>query len=248
MAEDILPLKGTIANLNWFDRQRKHYETPDQIARRFRLPDDAGMRAFCGGAAAMQGRDTAQFVRRAPGTPDGAWSSLLAEPANAARWFFGVQWELRPGGDFRLPEAGEGMVREGRITELDPGRLVELSSPSGGVTRFELLDASGSARARRDIPNYSGPIMEFRLTDRVPEGAGVPDQLQETTSERIAQPGGVGTHCVGVVADWHRAATLFQQLAFAEAKQHWPPELAVGLDLEALVAAYAKLLAAYHAG
>ena len=90
--------------------------------------------------------------------------------------------------------------------------------------------------------------MELRLSDRVPEGAGVPDPLHETTSERIAQPGGVGTHCVGVVADWHRAATLFQQLAFAEAKQHWPPELAVGLDLEALVAAYAKLLAAYHAG
>ena len=88
----------------------------------------------------------------------------------------------------------------------------------------------------------------MRLTDHVPDGAGVPDQLHDTTSERIAQPGGVGTHCVGVVADWHRAATLFQQLAFAEAKQHWAPELAVGVDLEALVAAYAKLLAAYHGG
>ncbi|MCY4014783.1 MAG: hypothetical protein OXG82_18935 [Gammaproteobacteria bacterium] len=248
MAEDILPLKGTIANLNWFDRQRKHYETPDQIARRFRLPDDAGMRAFCGGAAAVQGRDTVQFIRRAPGTPDGTWSSLFADPANAALWLFGVDWELRPDGKFELPQASEGMAREGRITELEPGRLVALSSPSGGVTRFEMQDASGSARARRDVPNYAGPITEFRLTDRVPEGAGVPDQLHETTSERIAQPGGAGTHCVGVVADWHRAATLFQQLAFAEAKQYWPPELAVGLDLEALVAAYAKLLAAYHAG
>ena len=248
MAEDILPLKGTIANLNWFDRQRKHYETPDQIARRFKLPDDAGMRAFCAGAAAMQGGDTVQFVRRAPGTPDGAWSSLFADPTNAARWLFDVHWDLRLDGEFRLPQAGEGLAREGRITQLEPGGLIELSSPSGGVTRFEMQDASGSARARRDVPNYAGPIMEFRLTDRVPEGAGVPDQLQETTSERIAQPGGAGTHCVGVVADWHRTATLFQQLAFAEAKQHWPPELAVGLDLEALVAAYAKVLAAYHAG
>ena len=248
MAEDILPLKGTIANLNWFDRQRKHYETPDQIARRFRLPDDAGMRAFCGGAAAMQGRDTVQFVRRTPGTPDGAWSSLFADSANAALWLFGVDWVLRPDAEYRIPQASEAMAPEGRITALEPGALIELSSPSGGVTRFEMLDASGSARARRDVPNYAGPIMEFRLTDRVPEGAGVPDQLHETTSERIAQPGGVGTHCVGVVADWHRAATLFQQLAFAEAKQDWSPELAVGLDLEALVAAYAKLLAAYHAG
>ena len=248
MADDIQPLKGTIANLNWFDRQRKHYETPDQIARRFKLPDDAGMRAFCAGAAAMQGRDTVQFVRRAPGSPDGAWSSLVEDAANAARWLFGVEWELRPGGAFGLAQAGAGMAREGRITELEPGRLIEMSSPDGGVTRFELLDASGSARARRDVPNHAGPVLEFRLTDRVPQGAGVPDQLHETTSERIAQPGGVGTHCVGVVADWHRAATLFQQLAFAEAKQHWPPELAVGLDLEALVAAYAKLLAAYHGG
>jgi len=248
MAEDILPLKGTIANLNWFDKQRKHYETPDQIARRFKLPDDAGMRAFCAGAAAMQGRDTVQFVRRAPITPEGAWSSLFKDPANAGRWLFGVDWELRPDGEFRLPDADESMAGEGRITEIEPGRLIELSSPGGGVTRFEMQDASGSARARRDIPNYAGPITEFRLTDRVTPGAGVPDQLQETTSERIAQPGGVGTHCVGVVADWHRAATLFQQLAFAEGKQYWPAELAVGLGLEALVAAYAKLLAAYHAG
>ena len=90
--------------------------------------------------------------------------------------------------------------------------------------------------------------MEFRLTDRVPADAAVPNQLHETTSERIAQPGGAGSHCVGVVADWHRAATAFQQLAFADAKQYWSPELGVGLDLEALVAAYAKLLAAYHAG
>ena len=248
MAEDVLPLKGTIANLNWFDKQRKHYETPDQIARRFKLRDDAGMRAFCGGAAAMQGRDTVQFVRRAPGTPDGAWSSLFAAPANAARWLFGVHWELRPDGEYRLPGAGAGIAREGRIAELVPGQLVELSSPSGGRTRFELLDSSGSARARRDIPNYAGPIVELRLTDRVQKGAGAPDQLEETTSARIAQPGGDGTHCVGVVADWHRTATLFQQLIFAEATQHWPPELAVGLDLEALVAAYAKLLGAYHGG
>lgn len=248
MAEDILPLKGTIANLNWFDRQRKHYETPDQIARRFKLPDDAGMRAFCGGAATMHGPDTVQFVRRVPGTPDGVWSSLFADRANAARWLFGVHWELRPDTEFRLPRAGAGIAREGRIAELVPARVIELSSPSGGLTRFEMLDASGTARARRDIPGYAGPAMELRLTDRVPAGAAVPDQLQETTSGRTAQPGGVGTHCVGVVADWHRAATLFQQLAFAEVKRHWPPELAVGLDLEALVAAYAKLLAAYHGG
>ncbi len=248
MADDILPLKGTVANLNWFDRQRKHYETPDQIARRFKLPDDAGMRAFCAGAAAMQGRDTVQFVRRAPSTPDDAWSSLFADPVNAARWLFGVQWDLRPDGEFRLTGAGAGIAREGRIAELVPGRLIELSSPSGGRTRFELLDASGSARARRDIPNYAGPVTELRLSDHVPEGAGVPDQLHDTTSERIAQPGGVGTHCVGVVADWHRAASLFHQLAFVEAKQYWTPELGVGLDLEALVAAYAKLLAAYHGG
>ena len=41
-----VPLRGAITNLNWFDAQRKHYETPDQIARRFKLPDDDAMRAF----------------------------------------------------------------------------------------------------------------------------------------------------------------------------------------------------------
>ena len=50
----------------------------------------------------------------------------------------------------------------------------------------------------------------------------------------------------GVVAAWHRAASLLQKLAFEEANLFWPPEQAIGLDLEALVAAYAKLMSAYY--
>lgn len=245
MATDIVPLTGAIANLNWFDAQRKHYETPDQIARRFKLPDDAAMRAFCQGAASMRDRGTTQFIRRIPDTPDGAWS-FLADPETAAQWLFGVQWDLRPGGVYRFPHAGAGIAAEGAIAELQPGRLLETSTPEGARTRFEVLDVSGSARARRDIPNHAGPIAEFRITDCVPSTAAVPDQLHETTAEQIAQPGGVGTHCVGVVADWHRAASLLQKLAFDHAGVYWPAELGVGLDTEALVAAYAKLMTAYH--
>ncbi len=72
--------------------------------------------------------------------------------------------------------------------------------------------------------------------------------MQDTTAEQAAQPGGAGTHWVSLVADWHHAASQLQKLAFATANTHWPSELAVGLDRTALIAAYAKLLAAYHKG
>ena len=241
----VVPLKGAITNLNWFDAQRKHYETPDQIARRFKLPDDDAMRAFCQGAAAMLDRSTAQFTRRVPSAPDDAWR-FLAEAGKARQWLFGVEWEFHDGGRFRLPEADLGIPAQGLVAELDPGQMLELAAEDGGTVRFEVQDASGSARARRDILNYSGSIMEFRITNQVPATAGAPERLRETTAEHVAQPGGTGTHCVGVVAAWHRAASLLQKLAFEEANLFWPTELAIGLDLEALVAAYAKLMPAYY--
>ncbi|MDE0040310.1 MAG: hypothetical protein OXU77_22515 [Gammaproteobacteria bacterium] len=241
----IVPLKGAITNLNWFDAQRKHYETPDQIARRFKLPDDDAMRAFCRGAASMLDRRTVQFVRRLPCAPDDTWG-FLADTNKARQWLFGVEWEFRSGGDFRLPEAGAGVGAEGHIAEMRSGEVLELEVEGGSTVRFEALDVSGSARARRDIPNYAGAVMEFRVTNRVPETAGAPERLRDTTAEQIAQPGGTGTHCVGVVAAWHRAASLLQKLAFKEANLFWPAEQAIGLNLEALVAAYAKLMSAYY--
>ena len=243
----IVPLKGAITNLNWFDAQRKHYETPDQIARRFKLPDDDAMRAFCHGAASMVDRRTTQFIRRVPRAPENAWC-FVTDAEKARQWLFGVEWDLRPGGAFRLPEADLGVAAHGLIAELHPGQVLELAAEDGGNVRFEALDVSGSTRARRDTPNYTGAITEFRVTNQAPETAGAPKRLRETNAEQIAQPGGPGTHCVGVVAAWHRAASLLQKLAFEEANLFWPTEQAIGLNLEALVAAYAKLMPAYYRG
>ena len=243
MAADILPLKGAIANLNWFDAQRKHYETPDQIARRFRLPDDAGMRAFCQGAASVLDLHTVQFVRRLPLTADAAWS-YLAEPDRVEEWLPGARWNLEAGEEYRLPLAGT----EGEVADVETHQRLKLQASTGAWTQFELQDATASARARRDIPNYQGPITELHLTDTLPADAEVPKPLQDTTAEHVAQPGGIGTHWVSRVADWHHAVTLLQKLAFASGNAYWPPELAVGLDDTALIAAYAKLLAAYHKG
>lgn len=243
MAADILPLKGAIANLNWFDAQRKHYETPDQIARRFGLPDDAGMRAFCQGAASVLDRNAVQFVRRLPLATDAAWNHL-AEPDKLKDWLPDARWNLETGGDCSLPLAGT----EGEVADLKPRQSFRLRAKAGAWTRFELNDATGSARARRDIPDYQGPITEFHLTDTLAANAEVPEPLPDTTAEQVAQPGGSGTHWVSLIADWHRAVSLLQKLAFAATNTHWPAELAVGLDRTALIAAYAKLLAAYHKG
>ena len=243
MAGDILPLKGAIANLNWFDAQRKHYETPDQIARRFRLPDDAGMRAFCQGAASMLDRSTIQFVRRLPLTSDAVWGHL-SDPEKLEQWLPGTRWNLETGGEYSLALTGT----QGEVVDLAALQSFRLQDTTGASTQFLLSDATDSARARRDIPNYQGPITELHLTDTLPPNAEVPTPLQDTTAEQVAQPGGPGTHWVSLVADWHQAMSLLQKLAFAAINTHWPPELAVGQDRTALIAAYAKLLAAYHKG
>ena len=245
MDEDIVPLRGTISTLNWFDGQRKHYETPDQIARRHGLPDDAGMRAFSRGAASVRERGTMEFVRRVPLDAAAVWS-LIAEQDTVAQWLFDVRWDLRRGGAFRFPPASAGRSAEGEVTEVQAGRSLALAAANGRRTGFEVLDVSDSARARRDVPNHAGPVSELRIADSLPDDAGVADQFGEATDEAVALPGGPGTHCVPVVAHWHRAATLCQKLAFERAGIHWPPELAVGLNLDALVAAYAKLLPARH--
>ena len=190
-------------------------------------------------------RPCAVAIRRVPCASDDAWS-FLADTDKARQWLFGVKWEFHPGGRFRLSEADLGVAAHGLVAELQPGQVLELAAEDGVSVRFETQDASGSARARRDIPNYAGAITEFRVTNRVPATAGAPQRLRETTAEQVAQPGGTGTHCVGVVAAWHRAASLLQKLAFQEANLFWPPEQAIGLDLEALVAAYAKLMSAYY--
>ena len=141
MPADIVPLKGAIANLNWFDAQRKHYETPDQIARRFRLPDDAGMRAFCQGAASMLDRHTVQFVRRLPLTTDAAWS-YLAEPEKLQGWLPGSQWNLQAAGECRLPPAGA----EGEVVEVQMHQSLKLAwkyAPSDGGVAGTSLRVSG---------------------------------------------------------------------------------------------------------
>ena len=102
MAADILPLKGAIANLNWFDAQRKHYETPDQIARRLPL------------------------------TTDAAWS-YLAEPEKREAWLPETQWNLE-------------------VADCQPPESLVLQPTTGGSTQFQLQDATGSARARRQTP------------------------------------------------------------------------------------------------
>lgn len=245
MDEETVPLRGTISTLNWFDGQRKHYETPDQIARRYGLPDDAGMRAFSQGAASLSERGAAEFVRRVPLGAAAAWR-LIADPDTVAQWLFDVRWDLRPGGGYRFDPASAGRSAEGEIAQVEAGGSLTLAAANGRRTRFDLLDVSDSARARRDVPNHAGPVAELRIADSLPDGAGVEDQFGEAADEDVALPGGPGTHCVPVLARWHRAASLCQKLAFERAGVHWPPELAVGLNLEALVAAYARLLPARH--
>lgn len=87
-------------------------------------------------------------VRRAvdlPGDVDDVWAALT-DPEQVGAWFgAAVAWEVEPGAPLTIGEADDGAApREGRVEEVDPGRLLRFRSwPVGGgagasVVTYEL--------------------------------------------------------------------------------------------------------------
>jgi uncharacterized protein YndB with AHSA1/START domain len=91
-----------------------------------------------------------RLTRRYAASPAEVWAALT-EPASIARWLGRpVQIEVASGGTFRLQFTADETTRlDGRIRELDPGRVLELDWSVPGelpsVVRFELAeDGDGS--------------------------------------------------------------------------------------------------------
>jgi uncharacterized protein YndB with AHSA1/START domain len=82
-----------------------------------------------------------RLTRRYTAAPDEVWRAL-SDPESLARWLAVPRViELRPGGRFELELPGGGCI-EGRVREIEPGRVLELEWRYGGeepsVVRFEL--------------------------------------------------------------------------------------------------------------
>ena len=148
------------------------------------------------------------------------WSAVTKEE-ELAKWYMPTEINLTVGGEF-------SHAWTGHIGELKENECIQFDNKDGGHTRFEIrsLDASTTA---------------FSLIDQLPA-----DLKWEEEGMASKQPGGPGTHWVGVAAGWHDFVDRLE--AYINGS---PVETDVYTDTEAydkLVQQYNTYLTSYYEG
>jgi uncharacterized protein YndB with AHSA1/START domain len=90
------------------------------------------------------GRVEARWERRLPHSIEKVWAAIT-EPDELRGWLADADIDLREGGDVELRWLNGDAVLRGRITRLEPGRLLEYEGEPHGMLRFELApDGDGT--------------------------------------------------------------------------------------------------------
>ena len=92
------------------------------------------------------------FDRLMDKPPEKVWS-VLTEPARLANWLGEVEVELRVGGVFNIQFRGIAVRMTGKITGLEPGRMIEYTwlennGKPDSLVRWEIVPAPGGCRLR----------------------------------------------------------------------------------------------------
>jgi len=129
----------------------------------------------------MAGAVQAVLVRRFDQTPAEVWAALT-DPARLPLWLAPGEIELRRGGAARLDFADSGIVIDSRVSEIDPGRLLEYSWSGPGE-----------------------PLRPLRWTLE-PEGQGT----RLTLALRVPQDEDAGRACAGFEAHLEMLAAALE--------------------------------------
>jgi uncharacterized protein YndB with AHSA1/START domain len=105
------------------------------------------------------------FDRRIERAPEAIWS-VLTDPQRLANWLGDVEVDLRVGGAFVIRFRKMTVVMTGKITALEPGRLIEYSwleshDMRASVVRWEIVPDAGGCRLKL---THRFPA-EFQLKD-----------------------------------------------------------------------------------
>ncbi len=153
----------------------------DVIARRYGFENWPALVAFSPFLGELTEPGMLTFRRKLPVDRQRVWSAI-SDPAELSQWFMETTMETRVGGRFAFKDGWDGVV-----SALEPGAAIAFTADQGGQTRFEVADSEDGTR--------------FRLVDRMAPGATAPDG--EPGDPAARQPGGPGTHWVGIAAGWH---------------------------------------------
>lgn len=124
-------------------------------------------------------KHTVQFKRSFPITKEALWKAISAEES-LSQWFMETDMEPRQDGRYSFKEGWDGW-----IATWKEGQCIQFNSSNDSWTRFEIIE--------------SGEHVVFQLTDRLKSDLVFEDQ---SLSMNI-QPGGPGTHSLGLLAGWH---------------------------------------------
>ena len=153
----------------------------DEVAREYGFENWSALVAFSPLLGELTDPGTLTFRRELPVDRARVWSAI-SDPAELSAWFMETTMDARVDGRFSFKDGWDGT-----IAALAPGSAIEFAADHGGRTRFEI----------EAIDNGT----HFRLVDRMAPGATAPDGKDGDTG--AWQPGGPGTHWVGVAVGWH---------------------------------------------
>lgn len=198
-------------------------------AAKYGFLNDEELKTFANNAAVITQRGTIEFQRTLPIGIDQAWN-WVQDRDRFASWFLPIEWEFRQGGTFQIVPVPDWV---GTIGDLTPPHRIRLDSKDGSV----LCQFS---RLRSDQTRY-------QLIEHIRPDMPVPQNVIERFSTSACfQPGGLGTHWVGILAGWHTGTDTFEKLVFESVGLAWPDEKAKVHDFVKLEQLYHDLLGAHY--
>ncbi len=106
------------------------------------------------------------------------WKAL-SDTEELGQWFMKTEWDFQVGGKFKFEGGWDGWIEVLREFEC-----IQCNSSNNAFTRFDL----------KSVKNGT----ELQLTDQIPEDLAAP----QDDSIYNMQPGGKGTHWIGLLAGW----------------------------------------------
>ena len=126
------------------------------------------------------------------------WNAI-SKTEELNQWFMKTEWDFREGGKFTFEGGWEGWIEK-----LNEFEFVQFNSSAKSFTRFDLKPAENGT--------------ELHLTDQIPLDLVAPPDK----NIHNIQPGGQGTHWVGLLAGWDDfLLALESHLANKEIEDHF---------------------------
>ena len=190
------------------------------LAREYGFESWIKLTAFVPNLGKIEDRHTMRFSRVFERTSAQLWPYLI-DPEHLRNWYMETSWDYRVGGRFSFKFGWEGVIEE-----IQPEVTIAFRADEGGLTRF-LLEPVGTG-------------CRFSIIDSMRAGFVTPDHLVANDPPQMTrQPGGPGTHWIGIITGWHGFVDSLEQYVTGK-------EMPEAFADEGLVDTYSNMIENFH--